>query len=170
MMQKGFTLIELLIYIAIVGAIAAGFIRFSLSISDSGSKSFVVQEVHGNGRVALDLISQRIRAATGVNTGSSTFGSDPGVLSLVMADAAKNPTVINLTADNGVLQIKEGSSSAVAITSSEVQITNLVFTNLTPTGARENIRFQLTVAYNDSSGDVEYTYSKSFQTAVSVRQ
>lgn len=169
-MQNGFTLIELLIYIAIVGAVAVTFVNFSVSISNSGNKSFVVQEVHGNGRVALDLISQRIRAATGVNTGSSTFNSDPGVLSLEMADAAKNPTIINLTADDGVLQIKEGASSAIAITSDEVKITNLVFTNLTPTGARENIRIQLTVGYNNSSGDVEYTYSKSFQTAVSLRQ
>jgi prepilin-type N-terminal cleavage/methylation domain-containing protein len=169
-MQKGFTLIETLIYLAIVGGAVSGFVLFSLGVGDSRSKNYVVQEVHGNTRTALGIISQRLRAAEAVNTASSTFGTDPGVLSLQMSDAAKNPTVIDLTADNGVLQVTEGASSSVAITSDEVNITNLVFTNLTASSTRENIRVEITAEYNNPSGDVEFTYTQSLQTAVSVRQ
>jgi type II secretory pathway pseudopilin PulG len=169
-MQKGFTLIETLIYFGIIGVVLTSFITFSIGVGNSRTKNYVVQEVHGNTRTALNLITQRIQASTGVNAGSSTFGTDPGVLSLVMADAAKNPTIINLSADDGVVQITEGVASAVAITADEVQVTNLVFTNLTPTGERENIGIAITVEYNNSSGDVEFDYSQSLQTAVSVRQ
>jgi type II secretory pathway pseudopilin PulG len=169
-MKKGFTMIETLIYIAIIGAVVSAMVSFSLNVSEGRNKTYVVQEVHGNTRTALDLISQRIRAATGVNTGNSTFGSDPGVLELSMAAAGQNPTIIDLTADNGQLRIKEGSSSAVTITSTEVDITNLVFTDLTPSGERENIQIAITAEYDSSAVDVEYTYSQSLTTSVSVRQ
>lgn len=168
--QKGFSLIELIIYLAIVSGVVLSMVLFSLSVSGSRAKTYVAQEVQANARVALNIISQKIKLANGVNMGVSIFGLDPGVLSLSMADAAKNPTVIDLDQDNGVLQIKEGVSSPVAITSDEVKVTNLVFTNLTSTGARENIRIEFTVEYNNPSGDIRYDHSRSLQTAVSLRQ
>lgn len=168
--QKGFSLIELMLYIAILAGIVTSLVVFSISISNSRNKNYVAQEVHANGRVALDLVAQRIMASTGVNTGSSTFGTDPGVLSLIMADGGKNPTVIDLDSNDGVLRIKEGVSAAVPITSSEVKIMNLVFTDLTSTGNRGNIRIEMTVDYDNSSGDPVFEYTKSWQTAVSLRQ
>lgn len=169
-MSKGFTLIETLIYIAIIGTAVTSFVVFAISIGEPRNKTFVTQEVQANMRTAMDLVSQRIRAATGVNAGTSTFGSDPGVLSLVMADSSKNPTVIDLSVDNGILRITEGVSSPVAITSDEVQVTNLVFTNLTPSGERESIRVALTIEYNNTSGDVEFNYAQSATTTITIRQ
>lgn len=166
----GFTLIEILIYIAIMGVIVTGFITFSISISNTRNKTFVVQEVHSNSRTALNLISQRIRSSTGINSASSTFGADPGVLSLSMAASFRDPTVIDLDQNDGVLRIGEATSSPVAITTDKVKITNLVFTNLTPSGERESIRVEITVEYKDSSGDIIFTYSQNSQTTVSVRQ
>ena len=168
--DAGFTLIEVLIYIAIIGAVVGSFVMFSLAISSSRNKTYVAQEVQANARTAQELISQRIRAATGVNVVASTFGLDPGVLSLAMADPTKNPTVINLDQNDGVLLITEGAASPVAITSDEVNVTNLVFGDLTSSGARANIRIEITVAFNNSPGDVEFDYSQSWQTAVSLRQ
>jgi type II secretory pathway pseudopilin PulG len=170
MNKKGFTLIETIIYIAIIGGIVATFVSFSLSISDSRNKTFVIQEVNANSRLALDLITQKIQASTGVNIGNSTFGSDPGVLELSMADSGLNPTIINLDQDDGVLQIKEGASDPVAIVTDEVKITNLVFTNLTSSSARENIKVEMTFEYNNSNSDVEFNYSRDIRTSVSVRQ
>jgi prepilin-type N-terminal cleavage/methylation domain-containing protein len=169
-MAKGFSLIEVIIYIAVIGLAVVAIASFSFSIANSTSKNYVVQEVQGNTRTALNIITQRILAAEAVNTGSSTFGTDPGVLSLQMADAAKNPTVLNLTADDGVLQITEGASAAVALTTDEVNVTNLVFTNLTPSGARENIRIQMTIEFNNPSGDKEFEYSQSITTSITLRQ
>lgn len=169
-MPRGFTLIETIIYMAIIGLVVSSFVGFSVTVSRARNKSYASEEVQANARMALDLISQRIRAASSVNTGTSTFNSDPGVLSLAMADAAKNPTIIDLTADDGVLRITEGVNSPVSVTSGRVRVTNLVFTNLTGSGARENIRVQMTVGYASTAGDTEFSFSKSFQTTVSVRE
>lgn len=165
---QGSTLIEIMIYVAIIGLVVVSFIQFSVSISNSRGKVYVEQEVQANARVALNLISQKIRVAKGVNTGASTFDSDPGVLSLEMADAAKNPTIFSLSADDGVLQITEGTADPVNITSDETRISNLIFTDLTATSSREHIRVQLEVEY--AAEDIIYEYKQSLQTAASLRE
>ncbi len=168
--SKGFTLIETLIYVSILGMVAAGFIFFSVSISESRNKTYVVQEVQANARTALELISQKIRAANGVNIASSTFGTDPGRLSLSMASSTLNPTIIDLGGDDGNLRITEGLLSPAAATADEVKVTNLVFTDLAASSSRANIRVDMTVEYANPGGDPEYDYSQSWRTAVGARR
>ncbi|MEK7453098.1 MAG: prepilin-type N-terminal cleavage/methylation domain-containing protein [Patescibacteria group bacterium] len=168
--SQGFTLIETLIYIAIMGMAVSSFVLFSISVLNSRSKTYVVQEVQANARTAMDIMSRKIRASTGVNIGASTFGSDPGILSLSMADVSKNPTIFSLNQNDGVLQITEGLSPALFIVSDEVKITNLSFTNATGSGIRENIRIDMTVDYNNPDTDIIYDYSQSLRTTIGVRQ
>jgi len=169
-LQNGFTLIEVLIYIAIIGMVTSSFIVFSISVSNSRSKTYVVQEVQANMRTAVNIISQKLRASNGVNIGVSTLGVDPGFLSLSMASSTLSPTIIGLNQDNGILGIKEGTSATTSITSDEVKVTNLVFTDVTGPSARENIRVEITIEFNNIGTDVEYNYTQNLQTAVSLRQ
>lgn len=170
-LPQGFTLIELIIYIGIAAGVLLTFTLFILHIAGTRNKTFAVEEVQASGRIALENISARIRDATGINAAGSVFGSDPGALSLAMSDVpTRNPIVIGLTADDGILQIQEGTNAPVQITSPQVRVTNLVFTDLSPVGGRRNIRIQLTVAYDNPSGDSGFSYSASWSTAVSTRQ
>jgi prepilin-type N-terminal cleavage/methylation domain-containing protein len=169
--KNGFTLVELLIYIAIIGMVMTTFVYFGMTIFDYRNKSNAAQEVQANERMALSLMSQKIRGAKDVNIASSTFNSDPGVLSLVMDDISKNPTIFSLTKADGSLQIAEGGTSTTTVTSKNVLITNLVFTNLTATsGIAEDIGINMTMQYNNTSQDVKNNYSDSLETAVSIRR
>jgi type II secretory pathway pseudopilin PulG len=168
--ESAFTMIETLIYIAIIGAVLTGFVGYSINISNAREKAYVVEEVQANARIAIDLISQKIRTANSVNVGASTFGSDPGVLSLEMDTGSVDPTIFDLDADDGVLQMSEGVGSAISVTSDEVNVTNLVFTDLTGTGTKENVKIEITVEFGSSSGGQIYTYTKSLRTSVSLRQ
>lgn len=167
---NGFTLIETIIYIGIIGLVISSFVFFSLTISNSRAKTYVTQETQANGRDAIEAITRKIRSASGINSGDSVFSSDPGSLSLVMPEAAKNPTLINLSQDNGVLRIKEGGADFIPVVSDEVKITNLVFTDLTPPGGPGNIKIEMTVEYNGSGQDVNYSASQSLETTVSLRR
>ncbi len=162
MNNKAFTLIETLIYIAILGIVISGFIVFAFSISDSRNKNYVVQEVQANARTALNLISQNILKSNGVNN------INDSILELSMSDSGDDPTIINL--NNNILYIKQGSADAVAVTSNEVKITNLVFTDLTSTSDKENIKIELTMEFNSTSTDPDFIYTQSWETAVNLRQ
>ena len=161
---------ELLVYIGIMALIGAAIVQYTLGVSAARSKNEAVREVQAHGRMALRLVSERIRGAEGVNNSSSTFGADPGALSLAFATSTKNPTVIDLSADDGRMRIKEGTAAPVVITPETMRITNLVFTDLTSSSIRENVRVQFTIEYVNPSSDVIYDAVQTFQTSASVRQ
>ncbi len=163
-MKKGFTLIEVLIYITIIGVVVSGFIAFTLSISNSRSKNYVMQEVQANSRVALGLISQKIRLAEDVITPSE--GNSTSTLILDMPAPDPNLT---FSITNGILGITEGVGNPTPITSGEVNVSNLSFTNWAIAGERDNIRVEMTVEYKNPSSK-EYEYSQNLQTSVSIRQ
>ena len=102
--REGFSYVEMLVYLAIMSVLAVSLVMFILIVIEVRNKSYVVQEVQANARSALDVMSQKIRMADGLNTGSSTFGSDPGVLSLAMVDGSNDPTVIDLDADERTMR------------------------------------------------------------------
>ena len=168
--MAGFTLVETVLYIAIFSGMVTALVSFALSITESRNKTYVVQEVQANMRVAHDIVSQRIRSASAVNASSSVFGTDPGVLSLAMASSSLNPTIITLSADDGVLQIKEGNSVTTTITSSDVQVHNLVFHYMTDASLRKNLRMFLTVRFNNPGDDPVFNHSQTVTTSISVRQ
>ena len=166
---RGFTLVETLIYIAIIGGILATFISFSLNISGAHNKTYVIQEVQANARVALDVISQKIQSANGVTTSSSVFNIDPGKLFLTMSSTTLNPTIINLSDNDGALQIKEGTGATTTITTSQIRVTNLQFTNLSASSTHANIKINLTVEFATTT-DINFQYAQSLETAVSARE
>lgn len=167
--RTGFTLIETVLATGILLVVIAALAVFTLSILDVRTKLTSAQEVQGNMRMAFDVMSQKIRSATGVDTAASILGADPGVLVLTMSDPAKNPTTFRLTADNGQLQIQEGAASPVVITSNEVIIPNLKFYLASPVGEQENIRLEMTTEYAFQNNSYA-SYSDTLQTSVTVRQ
>jgi Tfp pilus assembly protein PilW len=159
--QTGVTLLELLIYVALVSILAVVFVNFTLDIVGTSQKARVKQEAQQNARIALERISRTIREANGLNVGSSTFGSHPGVLSLSMDNAAVNPTVFDIS--GGVLRITEGVGAPQALTSDDFNVTNLVFTNRSISGRTTNIKTEITVTHPNPQN------SEIFDAEVSLR-
>ena len=80
-----------------------------------------------------------------------------------------NPTKFFLDGDNGNLQIKEGTKATTTITSSELLITNLVFTNLTASSTKDHVKIDITIEYNNTSGTNDFDSSSALQTSASAR-
>ena len=154
---------------AILGVVLASLLDLTVNGLMARSKNYAVSEVHQNARFVFDVMSQRIRAANAVNIGSSTFNSNPGILSLQMDTGGVNPTIFSRDPATLALRIQEGASPETPLTTNRVQVTNLVFKNLSSTGARHSIRILMTLQYANSS-DPQFSYSYDFQTTVSVRQ
>ncbi len=164
-MNKGFTLVELIIYIAIIGLMVVSFATFSIAISDSREKSYVVSEVHHNLRDPFTLMTKRARFASSVVT--PTAGNSSTTLELDMPGASPNLTFKVI---DDILTVQEGVGTPVAVTSDEVQVTELAFTNYASPGLRSNLKIEYTVEYAHEDGDPIYTYDKSIETTVRVRK
>jgi len=166
--QKGATLIELIIYISIVGMILTTISVFLLDVLSYRIKTVAISEIAINGRLIQDRLHDAIRHAQAVNTSGSTFGSDPGVLSLDMVDSADDPTVFSLTGNDGQFQMSQGVSANMLLTSDSVEVTNLVFTNLTSADDVGIIQVQYTLKTTNPSSSKEYDYEESFQTTLRI--
>lgn len=165
-MNKGFTLIEFIVYIGIVGIILLAASVIGLNILFGKAKLAAIEEVSQNARYASERISERVRNAQAIN--SPSIGTTAPLLSLAMADAAKNPTIFDLS--RGIVRIKEGSESAVDITSNEVSVTNIQFLNISYASTPGTVRVQMTVQYNNPSGRKEYEFQKTFYTTANIRK
>lgn len=163
------TLVEIVVSLGILLIIVSALSGFVIALQQARQQLSSAQEVDDNLRMALDFLSTRIRGATGVTIGASTFDADPGVLSLEMANPALNPTVFRLDQDNGILQMQEGLASPVSVTTNEVRVSNLVFSLRSPAGEPENIGIALTIDYSSQS-DSYAGFSHSITTAVTARQ
>ena len=166
--KKGFTLIEILIYTTIIAVFLVTAINFSLGIIASKAKAKSVREVEQNSRFAIERMSQEIRRAVDINLSDSVFNQHPGVLSLAMPEDSDNPTVFDLSSD-GALRITQGTSTPQILTSDQVEVSNLVFTNLSPNDWSKNIKINLTVQYKNSQRE-EFNSSSTVETAIGLRK
>ncbi|MFH1089110.1 MAG: prepilin-type N-terminal cleavage/methylation domain-containing protein [Candidatus Uhrbacteria bacterium] len=162
--NRGFTLIEMIIYIAIIGVIISGFVSYSLSLSSVRSKNHSMVAVQANGRVALEVITEKVHGAQAILTPVAGVSSNQLILDMPGA----NPDITFLVTD-GVLTMQETGSSAVVITDNLTSVSNLLFTNLAASGERSNVQVEITLGYNVTANNVEFGYSKSYRTAVSPR-
>lgn len=165
--RRGFTLIELIIYVALISIFSLVFVNFVFDVISTAEKARVRQELQQNARFALDRMLQEIRSAQSINTGSSTFGTSPGVLSVSTATPGTNPTIFDVS--GGVLRVKLGAASAVPITDSKYVVTNLVFDDLSVSNKTVNVRVSLTLAHPNPTNTDTYAAQVTLTGAAHVR-
>lgn len=177
--NKGFTLIELIIYVGIAAAVLVLIVNFSWNVIGSGVKVNVSSELTQNGRLAMEKLTQEIHAAEDIVTGSSTFASHPGVLTLDLAGSGtdvifdtyeKSVTVGGSAVTIRKLRFKDGSADYVDITSDKIDLTNFVLTNLTRNNEAANINIEMTLEYVNPGEDPERERDLEIETSVSIRE
>lgn len=167
-MRTGFTLIETLIYLFIVGLILSTLGLFVNNLIQARAKTMAASQVLTAARTIQDQLATAARHAQAINTSASTFDSDPGVLSLDMVDAGVDPTVFSLTQDDGQFRKTQAGGVASVLTPQNVEVTNLLFTNLTGASEIGIIQVQFTVSAVNTSGSAYFDYVQSFQTTLRI--
>jgi len=154
-LQGGFTLLELILYItifSIVGTLAASVFSFALKSKVSIGR---LNEVQLDSQRMFAQIVDRVHTATTINDASST-------LSLKMADATKDPTIIAVS--SSAITLKEGSGAAISITPSTTLVTALTFTLITnPSPSTSSVQIKMTTGYS-SAGVADSNTLYSLQT------
>ncbi len=163
--NHGFTLVEVLLYVALSGGLILVLASFLNLSTTAKIKNQSITEVNQQGFAALEHITHTIRNATGVTTPS--IGTTTNTLSVTVPSVAQSPSVFSL---NGTtVQVQEGGSAGVALTSGSVQISSLSFKNLSSPGTPGVIQVSFTVSRTNTAGRAEFSYQKTFTTSVALR-
>lgn len=168
----GFTYIELILYVAIVAIVVAALVPFAWNVISSGTKTSTEQEVYSSARYLSERLKLEIRNALDINTANSNFDvnlvSNP-TYKLSLADSApNNPTII--TVSGGKAMIQQGANPAIALNSTNTQVTNLTFSNYTSADNKtKNIGFTITLVANYPSGRQEYQETVTLRSDGEIR-
>ncbi len=163
--QKGFTLIELVLYLALASILLLTVVTFLGVLLQSRVKNQTIAEVEQQGAQIMQLVTQTIRNAEGVN--SPGQGASATSTSLNVVSAANDPTVFDLS--GGVLRITEATSTPVSLNSSRVSVSGLTFENFSRSNTPGTLRIQFTMTYVNPGGINEYDYSRTFRASATLR-
>lgn len=136
--SRGFSLIEAVLYIGLIAIIVSTAIYFLANLFTTYSKIYAQKEVTVNIQSALNTITQEMKFGKSIYTPTSVFDNDSGQISI---ETNQNPptdetkTYVDFYLDNGRVYKKEEDESALPLTSNQVKINILRFTNLSPGSA-----------------------------------
>src|SRR5579872_5168573 len=89
---EGYTLVEMVIYLSILSVISFMMIRMTLTFVQGYRALTVVRALDNSGLDALERMTRDIRGATSIDTANSTFGTSPGVLTLIATNGSTSTT------------------------------------------------------------------------------
>lgn len=164
--SSGFSLVEIIIYVALTSVLLLTVSGFSIVIMNLNNSNKVASEVEYQGIQMMQIITQHIRNANSITTPVQGSSSN-NYLSLVMPSGTPTPAVFSLS--DGNLYINEGGAGNTAINNSKVQITNLLFENLSRPATPGVIMISFTLDYLNPGGKAELNYSKNFYATASLR-
>lgn len=127
---RGFTLVEMIIYIAILTLVFMVITTTLLSFTSSYRVLSVRRAIEHSAIESLERMTRDIRAAASIDTGNSSLGVSPGVLTII---GPGNATTTKFHVQDGILAIDVNGVYKGPITTSDVTITNLTFNQLTTT-------------------------------------
>ena len=162
--DEGFTLVELLIYLGLVSLVVTSLILWVLSLAGVRDKNYVVTEVQSNAQMILSVIEREVKQA---RTIISPLPGASGV-TLELARPSPAPNLKFEVIDRSLWLTVVGSPS-IKVSSRQVEIANLTFTNLAaPTDGRANVRVSFTVRSRDPAS-TDFVSGTDLVTAISAR-
>lgn len=170
---RAFTLIEVLLYVGIAGIVLASLVGFGWNMIGIGAKSGTHADVVSNARFGSEKLSFFIRESTDIDVPNSNFGVNlatvPGSKVTLRGVVPNDPIVFDVS--GGSLRVKIGAGSPVALTSTTIAVSSLVFTNASSAdGKTKNIGYEIQLGSVSSGGNrFEYTSSTAIRSSAELR-
>ncbi len=138
--RRGFTFIELLIYTVIFSGMVAAIVYLTRTVQDTRARVRTAVILQSDLRFVLARMSSYVQSGDTVTLpATSTPTGSILEVSFATSSPGYNPTHVELL--NGIITVKRGASSTLALTSSAVNVTTLTFnrTSSTPPAVRMTI-------------------------------
>lgn len=161
---EGFSLIEMLVYISILVFMLAVIMDITISMVRSERVIRASRNVENSASITLERFVREVRQADSINTTSSVFGSNPGVLVLQGTDTLGNPRTVEFYVSSETLLLKENGLDLGALTQADARVTNLVFSHFLGSNS-EGVRIEVTI----ESGEGPHYRSENFYASAILR-
>lgn len=145
--QRGFTLLEMVVYISIFATVVVVLTTITLTILSTKNQTRAARITYEEARFILERINNRIRIAPGMDTGNSIFGQSEGKIVLKSPVAETNLTTIELV--NGVVMETVAGREASALSSADVDVTDLLFTLVRSSETENTIQTSITIEFRN---------------------
>lgn len=163
--SQGFTLIELLLYTSLASIVLGAVASMFVLVIQIRAKSEVILTVEQQGAFAVEKISRIVRNADSITLPVAGASSTSSTLDVY--DASDDPTLIYASSSQMYIQL--GSSDPTAITSTEVEVSGFVVTNLSRADTPGTAQYVFTLSHVNGTGRQEFDYSKQFIVSASQR-
>ncbi len=156
----GFTLIELLVYMAIFAVVVIGFVGIFVTITQIQGNQSSQAEVESQSQFLMQKIQYYVSQSSLIDMPEDQATT---TLTLRMADTSQDPTTISLS--NGTVYLQQGlNGTPQALSSNQVSVSSLSFTKRSNPPAHDAVSVAMTVAFNTSN--VQQEFSQMLQSSV----
>lgn len=164
--QQGFTLVEVLLYLAITVLILSTITVVFTQIVETRQRARTLAEVDQQGIQIMQEITQTIRDAQAIN--APTIGTSASTLNLDVIHSINDPTIYTLSGTT--LEVTEGASAAVELSSNRIAVSNITFSNLSRAGTNGTVRIEFTLEYVTDDGSFDEDYQQTFYGSATLRE
>lgn len=144
---RGLTLIEVLLYAVLVGMTMTALVLLATTAFKVRSEIRAQIILDDEMRFASGRILSAVHEATGIT--APAIGVTSSTLTLSMASSTQDPTTITLS--GGIITLAQGTGTAVALTSSELNVSTLSFSRVSSTVAM--VRLVMTGALRNATSE-----------------
>ena len=159
--KKGSSLLELLIYVAILSILILVMAQMTVTILRTHNSVKLAKDIESAGLSALERMTRDIHNANSINTASSTFSTNPGVLQLNLSGS---PSVVKYYIATSTLRLNENGVYVGPLTSTNLTVSNLVFRQITTSNTKA-VKIEFQVRGNFANASI----TKNFYTTAGLR-
>jgi len=166
--QKGFTLVEILVYIAVLILVAGVIYNFLVWSITTNTKTKVMREALDNSRRAMEIMTAEIKKAKSVYT-PATNSIQLSLETTNYLPSGEITSYADFYLCGTQLCLKREFQEPIALTSDEVEISNLVFTQVNSSSTFPSILVDLKVDYKNPNNRSEYEATVNLTSVASLR-
>lgn len=165
--QKGIGLIEILVYIGVFSLIIVVVVSFVFWLIRSNIKAKVMRETLNNSERVIELMIQEIKEADNIYIPTTT-NSQLSLKTKKYLPSGEKISFIDFYLCGVRICLKKESQDGIFLTSENIEITNLVFTQIL-SGEAPSIQIKLSANYKNPADRPEYRASIDLTSSVSLR-
>ncbi|MFT5280676.1 MAG: type II secretory pathway pseudopilin PulG [Flavobacteriaceae bacterium] len=162
--QKGYTLVEIIVYVVIFSFVGVALINVLINLTTNFAITRINRTLQETGTSVLSRIENEVNNAYTVDVVYSNLGGHPGDL-YIYKDEFESNTLVRFYIDNDVVYISEDDSLLGPLSSSSVDIDNLIFDHIV-TSQGQALRVSLSLSASQGS----ITRSADFFTTLILRE